>query len=168
MEAQFQGFGFTERCSDINLGAHQGSYTSLKTMLEKLDSQLELSEKLRAVDAKSVAMGVLTTHFMKDIVGNLRAYTSQRFRCVKCNRRYKRPPLKGVCARCDGKISQTVYRGGIEKYIEPAWNLVKRYGLNDYFSDRLKLVMDEVESIFPKEPEEASGKQIDLTDFLKG
>jgi len=166
-EAQFQGFGFTERCSDINLGAHQGAYTSLRTMLDKLDSQMELSEKIRAVDVKSVALRVLTSHFMKDIVGNLRAYTGQKFRCVKCNRRYRRPPLKGVCTRCGGSLSQTVYRGGIEKYIEPALKLIKRYGLDDYFADRLKLVMDEVESIFPEEPKKAGGKQIDLTDFLR-
>ena len=169
-EAQFQGFNYTERGSNINQGAHHGAYTSLRKMLEKLESQLELSEKLKAVDVKTVALGVLTSHFMKDIVGNLRAFTSQRLRCVKCNRRYRRPPLKGVCLRCGGSLTLTVHKGGIEKYIEPALKLVKRYGLDEYYAERLRLVKDEIASLFPEEEaeEEPSGKQIDLTDFLRG
>lgn len=169
-EAQFQGFSYTERCSDINLGAHKGAYTSLRTMLEKLESQLELSEKLKAVDVKVVALRILTSHFMKDIVGNLRAFTSQWFRCVKCNRRYRRPPLKGVCTRCGGSLTMTVHKGGIEKYIDPALKLVHRYGLDEYYADRLRLVRDEIASLFPDETaeEEKEGKQIDLTDFLRG
>jgi len=169
-EAQFQGFSYTEGCSDINQGSHRGAYTSLGTMLEKLESQLELSEKLKAVDAKTVAQRVLTSHFMKDIVGNLRAFTSQRVRCVKCNRRYRRPPLKGVCLRCGGSLTLTVHKGGIEKYIDPAMKLIHKYGLDEYYADRLRLVRDEIASLFPQEEVEEGkgGKQIDLTDFLRG
>jgi len=167
-EAQFQGVGYTEDCSDINLGAHAGAYNTLKTMLDKLESQLELSEKIRAVDADAVALKVLTSHFMKDIVGNLRAFTSQRFRCMKCNRKYRRPPLKGVCLRCGGKLSLTVYKGGIEKYLDPAVGLVKQFDLDSYYSDRLDLVRDEIHSIFQEEVrEEESEKQISLTDFMR-
>ena len=168
-EAQFQGFDYTERCSDINLGAHPGAYNTLKTMLEKLESQLDLSEKVRAVDAEAVAERVLTSHFMKDIVGNLRAFTSQRFRCVKCNRKYRRPPLRGVCVRCGGSLAMTVYKGGIAKYLSPALGLVERYGLNNYYADRLELVKDEIASLFPgeEEEEEPEEKQIRLTDFMR-
>ena len=42
-EAQFQGFSYTEECSDINLGSFHGAYNTLTTMVEKLDSQLELA-----------------------------------------------------------------------------------------------------------------------------
>jgi len=168
-EAQLQGFSYTERCSDINLGAHRGAYTSLRTMLEKLESQLELSEKLKAVDVKTVALRVLTSHFMKDIVGNLRAFTSQGFRCVKCNRRYRRPPLRGVCLRCGGSLTLTVHRGGIVKYIESALKLVDRYGLDEYYADRLRLVSDEIASLFPEEArEEPEHRRLDLTDFMRG
>ena len=167
-ESQFQGFSYTEECSDINLGAYLGSYNTLKTMLDKLESQLELSEKIFAVEAQVVAQRVLTSHFMKDIVGNLRAFTRQRFRCAKCNRKYRRPPLKGVCARCGGKLVMTVYKGGIEKYLNPAVDLVKRYGLDDYYADRLELVREEIASLFPSEvEEEQDDRQISLTDFMK-
>jgi len=138
-------------------------------MLEKLESQLELSEKVRAVEADIVAQRVLTSHFMKDIVGNLRAFTRQRFRCMACNRKYRRPPLKGVCIRCGGKLSMTVYKGGIKKYLSPALDLVKRYELDDYYKDRLGLVNDEIASIFQEEEamEEPGEKQISLTDFMR-
>ncbi|MDH5791631.1 MAG: DNA polymerase II large subunit, partial [Candidatus Bathyarchaeota archaeon] len=168
-EAQFQGFEYTHGCSDINMSSHHGAYNTLKTMLDKLESQLELSEKVRAVDAGAVAERVLTSHFMKDIVGNLRAFTSQKFRCVKCNRKYRRPPLKGACVRCGGDIAMTVYKGGIEKYLKPAMELVERYQLDDYYADRLKLVWDEISSLFPgeEEEEEPEDKQISLTAFMR-
>ena len=168
-EGQLEGFGYTEECSSINLGAHLGAYNTLTTMLDKLESQLELSEKVRAVEADVVAQKVLTSHFMKDIVGNLRAFTRQRFRCMKCNRKYRRPPLKGVCVRCGGKLSMTVYKGGIEKYISPALGLVKRYELDDYYADRLGLVRDEIATLFrvEEEDEEPGEKQISLTDFMR-
>ena len=166
---QFQDMGYTEGCTDINLGAQLGAYNTLKTMLDKLESQLELSEKIRAVDAETVALKVLTSHFMKDIFGNLRAFTSQKLRCMGCNRKYRRIPLKGVCLRCGGKLSLTVYKGGIEKYVSPALGLVERFGLDSYYRDRLGLVRAELRSIFQEEEdvEEPLDKQISLTDFMR-
>lgn len=167
-EAQLQGFKYTEICTDINLGSHEGAYTSLRSMLEKLERQLELSEKLRAVDVKVIAVGVLNSHLMKDIVGNLNAFTSQAFRCVRCNKRYRRPPLKGVCIQCGGALAMTVHRGGIEKYIEPALKLIERYDLGSYFNDRLKLIEAEISFLFPKkEPEQKAKRQIELIEFLR-
>ena len=171
-EAQVEGFRFTEDCSNINHSSHHGAYTSLEAMIEKLESQLELAEKIRAVDVKVVAEGVLTSHFLKDIIGNLRAYTSQKFRCVKCNAKFRRPPLKGVCTRCGGSLTLTVHRGGIEKYIEPARKLVERYGLDDYYAQRIKLILDEVSLLFPDVVDERGEKpskrqQVDLMEFLK-
>jgi len=168
-EAQFEGFSYTEECSDINLGSFHGAYNTLTTMVEKLDSQLELAAKLRAVDSTQVALKILNSHFMKDIVGNLRAYTSQTFRCGKCNRKYRRPPLAGKCVRCGGPIQMTVHRGGIEKYLQPALDMVKKYGLDPYYVDRLELVSLEMTQIFtPKEEPEETGKQFSLTDFMRG
>jgi DNA polymerase II large subunit len=168
-EAQFQGFSYTEECSDINQGSFHGAYNTLTTMVEKLDSQLELASKLRAVDAKQVALKILNSHFMKDIVGNLRAFTSQTFRCTKCSRKYRRPPLGGKCQRCGGPIQMTVYKGGIEKYLQPALDMVKKYGLDQYYVDRLELVRLEISQIFVAEEEtEEPSKQFSLTDFMRG
>jgi DNA polymerase II large subunit len=62
----------------------------------------------------------------------------------------------------------TVHKGGIEKYLNPAVDLVKRYGLDDYYADRLELVREEIASLFPSEvEEEQDDRQISLTDFMK-
>jgi DNA polymerase II large subunit len=160
-EAQFQGFHFTTPVSNVNLGNSESMYKKLGKMLEKLDSQLELAEKIEAVDAKIVARKVLSKHFMRDISGNLRAFSTQGFRCKSCNRRFRRLPLKGECPECGGKLSLTVYRGGIEKYLEAAQHLIKKYELPQYYAQRLDLVKDEINSLFEgKKP-----RQISLTDF---
>jgi DNA polymerase II large subunit len=62
----------------------------------------------------------------------------------------------------------TVHKGGIEKYLDPASNLVKDYKLETYYSDRLALVRDEIASIFVEEQvEEKSHTQINLIDFMR-
>ncbi|OGD44320.1 DNA polymerase II large subunit [Candidatus Bathyarchaeota archaeon RBG_16_57_9] len=167
-QAQYAGFSYTKECSDINLGSHHGAYNTLQTMLDKLDSQMDLTRKLRAVDGQTVALKILNSHFMKDIVGNLRAFTKQGFRCGKCNKKFRRPPLRGMCDRCGGQIQMTVHRGGIEKYLEPAARLVDKYNLGDYYTDRLELVREELDSIFAAEkPQVEAHHQFNLTDFMK-
>lgn len=160
-EAQFEGFNFTIPVSDINLGNRESLYKQLKRMVDKLNSQLLLAEKIEAVDAKRVAWKVLTTHFIRDIAGNLRAFTTQGFRCKTCNRKFRRMPLQGRCPECKGELAFTVYRGGIEKYLEAAHSIVEKYGLPAYYAQRLSMIEDEIKSLFEgKKP-----KQISLTDF---
>jgi DNA polymerase II large subunit len=160
-EAQFEGFNFTTPVSNINMGNAESTYKRLKTMIEKLDSQLELAEKIKAVDARKVALKVLTKHFIRDIAGNLRAFSTQSFRCKSCNRRFRRPPLRGVCSACGGALTLTVYRGGIEKYLEAAQHLIEKYRLPQYYAQRISLIKEEISSLF----ENKKAKQISLADF---
>ncbi|NIR87603.1 DNA polymerase II large subunit [Candidatus Bathyarchaeota archaeon] len=161
-EAQFQGFNYTVSVSDINMGNRQSVYKKLRRMIDKMNSQLALAEKIAAVDVEKVAMKVLTTHFIRDIAGNLRAFTTQSFRCKTCNRKFRRLPLLGKCPNCGGSLTLTVYRGGIEKYLDAAHQLVQKYGLPEYYNQRLLLVEDEIISLFEgKKP-----RQISLTDFV--
>jgi DNA polymerase II large subunit len=161
-EAQFEGFSYTVPVSDINAGNRESAYKKLKRMTDKLNSQLQLAEKIRAVDARRVALVVLKTHFMRDISGNLRAFSTQGFRCKKCNKKFRRPPLKGVCPECEGPLALTVYRGGIQKYLEAANQLIRKYKLPNYYAQRLMLVQEEINSLFEgKKP-----KQISLKDFI--
>ncbi|MEM3700394.1 MAG: DNA polymerase II large subunit [Candidatus Bathyarchaeia archaeon] len=160
-EAQFEGFRFTTPVSNINMGNAESAYKRFKTMIEKLTCQLDLAEKIEAVNARKVAFKVLTKHFMRDIAGNLRAFSMQRFRCKSCSKRFRRLPLRGKCPICGGELTLTVYRGGIEKYLEAAQHLVKKYGLPQYYSQRILLMKEEIDSLFVgKKP-----KQISLTDF---
>ena len=160
-EAQFEGFQYTTPVTNINLGNANSSYKEFKSMIEKLDMQLGLGEKIDAVDVKRVALKVLTTHFLRDIAGNLRAFSTQGFRCKSCNKKFRRLPLKGKCPFCGGKLTLTVYRGGIEKYLEAAQTLVDTYGLPNYYTQRLDLIKEEITSMFDnKKP-----KQAKLFDF---
>lgn len=159
-----QPIGFTHEIGDINVGTHESAYTQLPTMVDKMAAQLNLAEKIRAVVAADVARRVLSTHLMRDLIGNLRAFSTQRMRCMKCNTKFRRPPLKGVCPKCGGKIAMTVYRGTIEKYLDLARDLVRRYDLGTYNAQRLLLLQEELKSLFHEESEEK--KQPALADFI--
>jgi DNA polymerase II large subunit len=160
-EAQFEGFKFTTPVSNVNMGNVESAYKRFKTMVEKLNSQLELAEKIQAVDARKVALKVLTKHFIRDIAGNLRAFSTQGFRCKSCNRKFRRLPLRGTCPSCGGQLALTVYRGGIEKYLKTAQTLIEKYKLPRYYAQRILLMKDEVNALFEgKKP-----KQITLVDF---
>jgi DNA polymerase II large subunit len=130
-------------------------------MIDKLRSQLLLAEKIGAVDAEVVARKVLTTHFVRDIAGNLRAFSTQQFRCKGCNKKFRRMPLLGKCPECNSDLILTVFRGGIEKYLPAATKLVKKYGLSDYYAQRLSIVEEEILALFEgKKP-----RQIRLTSY---
>jgi DNA polymerase II large subunit len=160
-EAQFEGFNFTTPVSNINIGNSESSYKQFKTMIEKLNMQLELGAKIDAVDVRRVALKVLTTHFIRDIAGNLRAFSTQSFRCKSCSKRFRRVPLRGKCTFCGGPLTLTVYRGSIEKYLEAAQSLIDKYGLPKYYTQRIDLIKDEIASMFDnKKP-----KQVSLADF---
>jgi DNA polymerase II large subunit len=160
-EGQFEGFQFTVPCTNINLGNANSSYKEFKSMTDKLNMQLGLGEKIDAVDAKRVALKVLNTHLMRDIAGNMRAFSTQGFRCKSCNAKYRRLPLGGKCTRCGGALTLTVYRGNIEKYLKAAQQLVDKYGLPNYYTQRMNLIKEEITLMFDnKKP-----KQATLFDF---
>lgn len=162
-EARLQGFSFTVPTSNIEAGNQESMYKRLKRMTDKLNAQLSLAEKIKAVDVKIVAETVLNTHFIRDISGNLRAFATQSFRCKRCNKRFRRIPLKGLCPECGGELTLTVHRGGIEKYLEDAWRLVKRYNMSEYYAQRLALIEEEIKSLFESSKKT---KQSNLSWFI--
>lgn len=162
--AVLESLGFTHHIRDINTGNLESAYKKLGSMLDKVTAQLKLAESIRAVDPGEVAKRVLSTHFMRDLTGNLKAFAGQRFRCTKCNSKFRRVPLKGACIRCGGPLSLTVYRGGVEKYLDVAQDLVKRYRLGAYHEQRLVLLRDEIASLFNEQEEKR--RQPTLAQFV--
>jgi DNA polymerase II large subunit len=162
--AVLESLGFTHRIGNINAGNLESAYKKLGSMLDKVTAQLELAESIRAVDAGEVAKRVLSTHFMRDLTGNLKAFAGQRFRCTSCNAKFRRVPLKGMCTRCGGTLALTVYRGSVEKYLDVAQDLVKRYRLGAYHEQRLILLRDEIESLFSEQEERK--RQPTLAQFV--
>jgi len=147
------GMEFTHDCSDFNYGVVSSSYKVIPTMKEKVELQMKLVEKLRAVDTGDVARLVIDRHFIRDIKGNLRKFSQQVFRCVKCNEKFRRPPLIGKCTKCSGKIIFTISEGGIIKYLEPALSLAENYEVSPYVKQNIELTKKYIESIFGRETE---------------
>jgi len=163
-ESQFHRFGFTHPTNTLLIGRRRSIYPTLKTFREKLDKQIELARKIYAVDVDEVVSSVLKTHILPDIMGNLKAYTSQSFRCKSCGVSYRRFPLKGVCLSCGGELQQTVTRQSIEKYLPTALTLIERFKVGEYISDHLNLILEEFMTLFPEKDKE----QLRLTQFFEG
>ncbi|MGA2105140.1 MAG: DNA-directed DNA polymerase II large subunit [Methanoregula sp.] len=165
---QLEGFYFTHDTSDISAGPLESTYTQLKTMAEKLEAELDLAEKIRAVDADDVAERVLNTHFIRDLMGNLSAFSKQKFRCTKCNTSYRRMPLAGKCTKfkgkgiCNGNIIPTVHEGSVKKYLEVSRSMVKKYRVSEYCRQRVEVLDLAIESTFGEEKQE----QLGLADFM--
>jgi len=158
----FTNIGFTHDSSDFNVGVLNGSYKILPTMKDKVENQMELVEKIRAVNTEDVARLVIERHFIRDIRGNLRKFARQQFRCVACNEKFRRPPLSGVCTQCGGKIIFTISEGSIKKYLEPALDLANNYNISSYTKEIIELTKIYIESIFGKDNE----KQSDLKQWF--
>jgi len=149
----FTNIHFTHSSDDINGGVVNSAYKSIPTMAEKVQKQMDLAEKIRAVDVADVARLVIERHFIRDIRGNLRKFSTQEFRCVSCNKKFRRPPLVGKCTGCGGKIIFTISEGSIMKYMEPALQLANKYAVSTYIKQNLELTQKYIESIFGRETE---------------
>ncbi len=161
-ENQYEHYGYTHETDDFNKGNLISAYKVLPTMLEKLDKEMELAKKIRAVDENDVARLVIEKHFLKDLKGNLRKFSIQQFRCVNCNEKYRRPPLVGRCLNCGGRIIFTISEGSVIKYLEPSLKLAKIFKIPDYLDQTLKILSMRIESMFGKEKEKQEG----LTKFF--
>ncbi|MFH1425411.1 MAG: DNA polymerase II large subunit, partial [archaeon] len=159
-DGEFKDLWYSYDTKDINLGPMCSSYKLLPTMQEKVEAQMELCGKIRAVDTSDVARLIIERHFIRDTRGNLRKFSMQGFRCVGCNAKYRRPPLVGRCTKCGGKIIFTISEGSIMKYMHPALDLANKYEVSDYLLESLELTEMYIQSIFGKEKEkqEALGK----------
>jgi DNA polymerase II large subunit len=164
--AQYEGYSYSHEVSNINLGVRENTYKKLKAMMDKLRSQMELMSRIEGVNAGEVAKRILGVHLMRDILGNLKVFASQSFRCKRCNAKFRRIPLGGRCLRCGGELVLTVYRGTVEKYLEAARWLAETYNIEDYHKQRIALVESEIESLFSAETVEEKRKHISLTEFM--
>jgi DNA polymerase II large subunit len=163
-EKQYEGFGYTHTTTTINAGIMCSAYKTLPTMEEKLKSQMDLAVKLNSVDEHDVARLVIDKHFLKDLKGNLRKFSQQQFRCVKCNEKYRRPPLRGKCnalnskgQSCNGKIIFTISEGSVGKYLEPSLSLANYYDVNPFLKQTIELTKERFESVFGKDKEVQTG-----------
>ncbi len=160
-EDQYQGIMFSHNTSSIHSGPKLCLYKMLPTMKEKVEEQVRLAERIRAVDQKGVVEGVLNSHFLPDMAGNSRAFSRQKVRCTKCNTKYRRIPLSGEC-KCGNNLILSISKGSVVKYLEISKELAKRYPIDNYIVQRIELIESGINSLF----ESDKSKQSSLDVFL--
>ena len=161
-EKQYEGMGFTHDTQDIANGPKYSAYTTLESMMDKMDAQLELGRKIRAVDEKDVAVRVLNKHFMPDMIGNLRSFSTQTVRCTKCGEKYRRMTLSGTCYKCKNPLNLTVHEASVKKYLQISKTIGEKYGLDAYTRERIDILEMNMNSVF----ENDKIKKCKLSDFF--
>lgn len=147
--AESYGLHYSHPTCDVNYGPRETTYSKLNTMQEKVERQLALGQRIAAVDAQDMARRLLDSHFLPDIYGNLRAFSTQKFRCTGCNEKFRRAPLSGICPTCKGKLVLTVTKAGITKYIDLATKIVEDNNLPRYYQQRIDIAKRMINSLFP-------------------
>tara|TARA_B100001115_G_scaffold184632_1_gene187972 strand:+ start:7560 stop:11483 length:3924 start_codon:yes stop_codon:yes gene_type:complete len=164
-----RGYGWTHDSAGLSSGPSNSQYKLLPSMEKKMDAQLSLASKLRAVSVERVAKQVIESHFLRDIRGNLVAFTRQKIRCTKCNASYRRIPLGGSCIAkvakndlyqrlgsvtdsdnrlfCGGNLTLTVSPGAVTKYIGVTNRVMDKYGIDLYTRQRVEWMQDSVDSL---------------------
>jgi len=158
---QYEGLGFTHDTPNISEGPVTSAYTALETMDDKLEAQIALGVRIRAVDVNDVAHRVIMRHLLPDIQGSLKRFTGQQLRCPKCNAKYRRIPLKGTCY-CGHKLTLTVYEAGVSKYLEKAKSMGARFEVPHYTRQRIALLENSINSLFQSD----KVKNAKLDEFL--
>ena len=181
--AAVRGYGFTHDCNALDDGPALSAYKTLETMIDKMNGQLALGQRLRGVNVRQVASSVVRSHFLPDLRGNLNAYGRQKVRCLKCAHSYRRMPLSGKCIQpkketgrglanmgvaksegglCNGNLALTVSEGAVRKYIEVMRFVMDHYGVDLYTRQNADWLASSADSLFNND----RAKQLSLSDFL--
>ena len=183
-----RGYGFTHDAQSIDSGPENSSYKTLDTMIDKMNAQLLLGQQLRGVDVRNVASQVVESHFLPDLRGNLRAFTRQKFRCVRCGESFRRFPLSGKCIKsadnsrgrqgmrsgidfargeahlCGGNLALTVSEGSVRKYIRVMQHVIEHYEVDLYTKQRVDGLVNSTDSLFKNDRVTV----FTLDDFISG
>ncbi|MFB6191647.1 MAG: DNA polymerase II large subunit [Candidatus Nanohaloarchaea archaeon] len=162
--------GYTHETSSVENGPNQSEYVTLDEMSEKTQQQLGLGRRIKAVDEDDVAGLLLKKHFIPDIKGNLRSFSSQEMRCNDCNTKYRRVPMTAQtiaptgkttaeCPECGGKILLTISEGTIKKYLEPSRKIIENFEVSPYVRQQILILKDTLQSLFGKDKRQTGIKQ---------
>ena len=161
-DGQLCGYGFTNMTESITIKHSRSAYPTLTSLKEKIAKQIEVAEKIEAVSTKDVVESIIKTHLIRDIMGNMKKYATQTFKCRGCGRSFRRPTISGRCDFCGQDLRQTLTRGSVEKYLSLARTLASDYEVDDYIRGRLDLIVRELDQLFH---EKERSTQLELTDF---
>jgi DNA polymerase II large subunit len=158
---QYEGFGFTHSTASVTQGPLASAYGE-GSMVEKIDKQLELALRIRAVDPNDVVARIVVHHFLPDLIGNLKAFSSQQVRCTKCGAKYRRIPLRIRCLQCGGHLTLTVHESSVKKYLEISKRISQQFEVSTYLRQRIELIEDAITSLFTND----RAQELKLDDFF--
>jgi len=162
-DLRYFNYNFTHNTQNLNDTNLCSSYKSVPLMKDKMNMQLQIGKKIRAVDENQVGTLIIDKHFMKDIKGNLRKFGMQSFRCTNCNEIFRRPPLNGKCTNCKAQsINFTIHEGSVKKYLESSFKIIEDFEVDPYIIEVLELANLRIEGVFGKQRE----KQKNLNRFF--
>ncbi|HEV2165895.1 MAG TPA: DNA polymerase II large subunit, partial [Thermoplasmata archaeon] len=152
------GLAFTHDTSDIAGGPVRSAYREAGSMSSIVEESLLLTAQIRAVDLADAVTLVLNAHFLPDLMGNLKSFATQRFRCKKCGASYRRPPIAGRCTEsrsggpaCGGELQPTVFEGAVRKYLGLSQRLAATPGVTPYVRQRIQILESSLETMFPRD-----------------
>ena len=158
---QYEGFAYTHETSNVAAGPLESAYGE-GSMAEKIEAQLELALKIRAVDPNDVVARIVVHHFLPDLIGNLKAFSSQQVRCTKCGEKYRRIPLRGRCLACGGHLTLTVHESSVKKYLDISKRISTQFEVSNYLRQRIDLIEDAIASLFTND----KTQDLKLDDFF--
>lgn len=135
---------FTHVTTSIDNGPTISSYRLINKAEEKFAIQLSLLKKMDFVDKKKVIEDLLSTHLIRDFLGNVKAFYTSGFRCVKCGQKYRRLPLSGKCIKCGYALQPNVFSSNVVKYYSLIRELVENYDVSPYYKASLKFFEKEL------------------------
>jgi DNA polymerase II large subunit len=151
-----RGYGFSHDTGRIDGGPVRSAYRESRSMADMVERSVVLATQIRAVDVAEAVTLVLNAHFLPDVMGNLKSYATQKFRCKSCDTSYRRPPLTGRCTagrpgggRCDGELLSTVYEASVRKYLPLSERLGEVEGITPYVRQRIRILGDSLAALFP-------------------
>lgn len=161
---QFEGFSFTHDTRDISEGPLDTMYTNpiLKGTTDKIKAELALADRIRAVETDDLAERIINSHLMPDMIGNLRSFSKQSFRCPRCKTSFRRIPISGKCTKCGAVLKATMHKGNVTKYLEISKYMAEHYKLSEYTNQRIAVTEMNIWSTFGQEEKQ----QMDLSDFF--
>ncbi|MCI4348593.1 MAG: DNA polymerase II large subunit [Thermoplasmata archaeon] len=155
-EAPLEGLGFTHDTTDIAGAPVRSAYRDAASMSSIVEESLRLTSQIRAVDVADAIQLVLNAHFLPDLMGNLKGFATQRFRCKACGASFRRPPLAGQCTEpkepggvCGGALTPTVFEGAVRKYLGLSQQLAATPGVTPYVRQRIQILESSLLTLFP-------------------
>jgi DNA polymerase II large subunit len=152
----WSGYGFTHDTDDIAGGPVRSAYREAGSMARIVEQSLAVTAQIRAVDVADAVSLVLNAHFLPDLMGNLKSFATQKFRCKACGASFRRPPLSGRCTAtarsgrpCEGELLPTVFEGAVRKYLGLSQRLAETSGVTPYLRQRIRLLESSLGTLFP-------------------